>query len=185
VRLRSSDDDRTARLLEWIELHREVPFFAFLHIFDPHSPFEPYHPYDNLWMSPQEIAEHRKDMEKAKKFIESDFFKREGLANPAELKKAGVDQALPGRPAGLVRLLDPGDGRGDRTAVERLRDFHLDHDTVIAFASDHGEEFLEHGRPFHGFSTYGEMLNVPLVLSWPGSLPGGASTTWPLSTRRS
>jgi arylsulfatase A-like enzyme len=58
--------------------------------------------------------------------------------------------------------------------VERLSDLHLDHDTVIAFASDHGEEFLEHGRPFHGFSTYGEILNVPLVLSWPGALPGGA-----------
>ena len=23
----------------------------------PHSPFEAYHPYDNLWLSPQQIAE--------------------------------------------------------------------------------------------------------------------------------
>jgi arylsulfatase A-like enzyme len=162
------------RLLEWIELHREVPFFAFLHIFDPHSPFEPYHPYDNLWMSPQQIAEHRKDMEKAKKFIESDFFKREGLAYPSELKKAGVDQAryVAAQKAwydSSIRAMDVEIGR----LVERLSDLHLDHDTVIAFASDHGEEFLEHGRPFHGFTTYGEILNVPLVLSWPGALPAG------------
>jgi arylsulfatase A-like enzyme len=162
------------RLLEWVELHRDVPFFAFLHIFDPHSPFEPYHPYDNLWMSPQQVAEHRKDMEKAKKFIESDFFKREGLANPAELQKAGVDQEryLTDQKAwydSSIRAMDVEIGR----LVERLEDLHLDHDTVIAFASDHGEEFLEHGRPFHGYSTYGEILNVPLVLSWPGALPAG------------
>jgi len=162
------------RLLEWIELHREVPFFAFLHIFDPHSPFEPYHPYDNLWLSPQEIARHRKDMENAKEFIESDFFKREGLANPDELKKAGIDQErfLADQKAwydSSIRAMDVEIGR----LVERLEDLHLVHDTVIAFASDHGEEFLEHGRPFHGFSTYGEMLNVPLVLSWPRALPKG------------
>jgi arylsulfatase A-like enzyme len=163
------------RLLEWVELHRDVPFFAFLHIFDPHSPFEPYHPYDNLWLSPQQIADHRKDMEKAKKFIESDFFRREGLANPDELKKAGVDQAryLADEEAwydSSIRAMDVEIGR----LIERLQDLHLDHETVIAFASDHGEEFLEHGRPFHGYSTYGEILNVPLVLSWPGALPRGA-----------
>jgi len=162
------------RLLEWIELHREVPFFAFLHIFDPHSPFEPYHPYDNLWMSPQEIAQHRKDMEKAKKYIESDFNRRQALATPEELKKAGIDQAryLADQKAwydSSIRAMDVEIGR----LVERLQDLHLDHDTMIAFASDHGEEFLEHGRPFHGFSTYGEMLNVPLILSWPGALPKG------------
>jgi arylsulfatase A-like enzyme len=162
------------RLLDWIEVHREVPFFAFLHIFDPHSPFEPYRPYDNLWMTPQQVADHRKDMEKAKKFIESDFFKREGLAYPSELKKAGVDQAryVAAQKAwydSSIRAMDVEIGR----LMERLQDLGLDRDTVIAFASDHGEEFLEHGRPFHGFSAYGEMLNVPLVLSWPGALPGG------------
>jgi arylsulfatase A-like enzyme len=162
------------RLLEWIEIHREVPFFAFLHIFDPHSPFEPYQPYDNLWMSPQEIARHRRDMERAKKYIDEDFFRRQALANPAELKEAGIDQTryLNDQKAwydSSIRAMDVEIGR----LVERLEDLHLDHDTVIAFASDHGEEFLEHGRPFHGFSTYGEMLNVPLILSWPGALPQG------------
>ena len=171
---RTSKTSRTYvdRLLEWVELHREAPFFAFLHIFDPHSPFEPYHPYDNLWMSPQQVVEHRKDMEKAKKFIESDFFKREGLANPAELRKAGVDQDryLADQKAwydSSIRAMDVEIGR----LVERLQDLHLDHDTVIAFASDHGEEFLEHGRPFHGYTAYGEILNVPMVLSWSGALP--------------
>jgi arylsulfatase A-like enzyme len=49
----------------------------------------------------------------------------------------------------------------------------LAEDTLIAFISDHGEEFLEHGRHFHGYHTYGEMLNVPLMLWWPGGIPAG------------
>ena len=43
----------TDRLLEWIEAHRDVPFFARLHVFDPHSPFEPHPPYERMWMEPE------------------------------------------------------------------------------------------------------------------------------------
>jgi arylsulfatase A-like enzyme len=162
------------RLLEWIDGHSDVPFFAFLHVFDPHSPFEPYLPYDNLWMSPDEIARHRKDMERAKEFIEEEFFKREGLANPAELRRAGVDQqryvaAQKAWYDSSIRAMDVEIGR----LVERLEDLRIAESTLLAFTSDHGEEFLEHGRPFHGFNAYGEMLNVPLLLWWPTALPAG------------
>jgi len=44
---------------------------------------------------------------------------------------------------------------------------------LIVFTSDHGEEFLEHGRHFHGNSTYGEMTNVPLMFWGPEWIPGG------------
>ena len=40
------------RLLAWLERHRDVPFFAYLHIFDPHSPYEPYAPYNTKWSRP-------------------------------------------------------------------------------------------------------------------------------------
>jgi arylsulfatase A-like enzyme len=39
--------------------------------------------------------------------------------------------------------------------------------------SDHGEEFLEHGRTFHQQSAYGELANVPLFFWWPGRVPAG------------
>jgi arylsulfatase A-like enzyme len=57
--------------------------------------------------------------------------------------------------------------------IERLRDLGLGESTAIAVIADHGEEFLEHGRSFHGYSAYGEMLNVPLMLWWPGVVPAG------------
>ena len=164
------------RLVEWIDGHKDVPFFAFLHIFDPHSPFEPYRPYENLWMTPEEIAQHRRDMKKAREFIEEDFFKRQALANPEELERAGLDQeryvaAQKAWYDASIRAMDVEIFR----LVERLQELGLAESTLIAFGSDHGEEFLEHGRPFHGFNTYGEMLNVPLLLWWPGALPAGVT----------
>jgi arylsulfatase A-like enzyme len=174
----SSKTSRTYvdRLLEWIEGRKDVPFFALLHIFDPHSPFEPYRPYENLWMTPEESAQHRRDMETVKEFIEEDFFKWQALANPEELAKAGIDQesyvsAQKAWYDASIRAMDVEIFR----LIERLEELGLAESTLIAFGSDHGEEFLEHGRPFHGFNTYGEMLNVPLLLWWPGTIPGGLS----------
>jgi len=164
----------TDRLLEWIELHQDVPFFAFLHVFDPHSPFEPYLPYDSVWLSPQESAEHREQMEQVKEFIDDDFRKAEGLPNPEELAEAGIDQETyvfreKAWYDASILAMDVELGR----LMERLEEMGLAEDTLIAFVSDHGEEFLEHGRHFHGYSTYGEMLNVPLILHWPAAIPAG------------
>ena len=41
------------------------------------------------------------------------------------------------------------------------------------FLSDHGEEFLEHGRMFHGQTVYGELTQTPLIVRWPAGLPKG------------
>ena len=46
-------------------------------------------------------------------------------------------------------------------------------ETLLAFVSDHGEEFLDHGWGWHGNTVYGKAINVPLVLHWPGVLPSG------------
>lgn len=61
-----------------------------------------------------------------------------------------ADQALLG---GVVRYLK------ERGAWERA---------TVAVASDHGEEFFEHGSWEHGRSLYGEVLRVPLVIKFAG-----------------
>ena len=57
------------RLIPWLEEHRDEPFFVFLHVFDPHSPFRPRPPYDTLWGAPgskDRLAELEADMRKNK-----------------------------------------------------------------------------------------------------------------------
>ncbi len=72
------------------------------------------------------------------------------------------DGAIRGMDVEIARLL------------EGLRNLKLDRRAVVAYTADHGEEFLEHGKMFHGQSTYGELSNVPLILWRPGTVPAGA-----------
>jgi len=55
-------DERPAGLvneaiLPWIREHRDEPFFAWAHYFDPHQPFEPPPPYDQLFASEPYLGE--------------------------------------------------------------------------------------------------------------------------------
>ena len=54
-------------------------------------------------------------------------------------------------------------------------------DTAILLTSDHGEEFLEHGRTGHSFSLVESLLRVPLLVSVPG-LGGPARISEPVQT---
>lgn len=162
------------RLLLWLEDHHEVPFFAFLHVFDPHSPFEPNEPYSSKWMDPETMAEFREDMKKVADKVVFPFFKVQSLPNQVEMDASGVDQeSYIAREKiwydASILAMDAEIGR----LVERLEELGLADDVLIAFISDHGEEFLEHGRSFHGANPYGEHANVPLMLRWPAGLPAG------------
>jgi arylsulfatase A-like enzyme len=162
------------RLLPWLDQHRDMPFFVFLHVFDPHSPFEPQAPWNAVWMDPDAMAAHRKDMARVMEEIEFSFFKAQALPTRAEIDRAGVDPVtyVDREKAwydASIRAMDVELAR----VVERLEELGLRDDTLLVFVSDHGEEFLEHGRHFHGQNAYGEMINVPLFLSWPGVVPAG------------
>jgi arylsulfatase A-like enzyme len=43
-------------------------------------------------------------------------------------------------------------------------------DTVIVVTADHGEEFLEHGSRGHGQTLFDEVLRVPLIVHWRGTI---------------
>ena len=162
------------RLLPWLDAHRDVPFFVFLHVFDPHSPFEPYAPYDTLWADPSAKIEHARRVEQLQPFIDNPYMREQGLANIDQLTEAGVDPAaFVGHEVdwydASIRAMDVEIGR----LMEHVRGLGLADKTLVAFISDHGEELLDHGQHWHGNSTYGEMLNVPLLLHWPGVVPAG------------
>ena len=162
------------RLVPWLEDHRDAPFFIFLHVQDPHAPFEPYRPYDTAWAAPgsRDVFLERVDTIRASL---DDHQWRAAMPYDIEIEAAGVD-----REAFIAHELDWYDGsiRGMDTEVarlfEKLRELGLDDDTLLVFMSDHGEEFLEHGRHNHGATVYGEMVNVPLFFWWPGVVPAGA-----------
>lgn len=158
------------RLMPWLDDHAEQPFFVFLHVFDPHSPFRPLHPHDGRWLDGDSIAEHEADLEKVSDVVE--VFHH--LPSAKQLAEAGVDSEifLTAEKAwydGSIRAMDYEIAR----LLERLEQLGLREDTLIALVADHGEEFLEHGNHWHGHSAYGELVNVPMFVTWPGVVPEG------------
>jgi arylsulfatase len=162
------------RLSDWLDHHRDVPAFVYLHFMDPHSPYEPYPPYNTRWADPKWRDEYLRELEVLKKFIEAPFMADRGMPTRQELIKAGLDpevfiQFSKDWYDGSIRGMDAELAR----VVERLQELGLQDRSVIAFYADHGEEFHEHGRMWHGQSVYGEMIRVPLVLWGPGRVPKG------------
>jgi len=164
------------RLIPWLQDHRDVPFFVFLHLSDPHDPYRPNPPYDTMWADPSGAVEHEKEQQKVRDFIADPTLKAFRMPTRDELRKAGLDaERFVAQDRawydGAIRGMDDEIGR----LVEQLRILGLDQKTLLVFTSDHGEEFLEHGRMFHGQSTYGELSNVALILWAPGRVPPGVS----------
>ncbi len=169
------------RFLTWLDDHHDVPFFAFIHVFDPHDPFEPYPPYDLLWASPTGKEEHEARLEQVGESLGDDRrvgdgnrFGPERFPNREELEAAGVDPDVYAKHQldwydGSIRGMDAEIAR----LMEGLEQRGVADDTLLAFVSDHGEEFLDHGWGWHGNTVYGEAINVPLMLHWPGVLPAG------------
>jgi arylsulfatase A-like enzyme len=57
--------------------------------------------------------------------------------------------------------------------LRNLRERGVLDNTVLVVASDHGEQFGEHGITTHGNSLFTQLLRVPLVVRYPGHVPAG------------
>jgi arylsulfatase A-like enzyme len=160
------------RFLPWLESHKSVPFFAFLHLYDPHHPYKPKSPYDTLWADPAREKQHELETKKIVDAIANPLMKQFEAASKNEFQKAGVDpkkfiQHNIDLYDGSIRGMDSEIGR----LIERLKELNLDRKTMIVLAADHGEEFLEHGNTSHGQSVYGELTDVSLIFWAPQYLP--------------
>jgi arylsulfatase A-like enzyme len=125
-------------------------------------------------MDPEAAAAHREDMEEVKEAIALEFFRRQSLPTREEIARTDIDRETYVEREKIwydasIRAMDLELAR----LGERLEELGLAQDTLVVFLSDHGEEFLEHGYHFHGFHPYGEMINVPLIVRWPGVVPAG------------
>ncbi len=151
--------DNLGALREWLDDNGDERFFLFLHGYDAHTPYLN-EPEDREALSLEKKPPRRGVRPVCKR---SDSERR---------VRAFVDE------------YDAAIRRGDRNigiVVEELRRRRLLDRTVIVFTSDHGEEFLEHGRCFHLTTLYREVLHVPLIIAGPGLERGRRSRLVPAS----
>ena len=153
---RASAATLNRELLEWID-DLDRPFFAFVNYYEAHEPYLPPSPYD-------------------RRFTDDP---RRG--RPGNLEKYSPDVVLPERDMyeSTIAYLDAQLGLLRAELAERGL---LDR-TVVIITSDHGEQFGEHGMTSHGNSLYSPLLNVPLVMIHPSSVPAALRIEEPVTLR--
>lgn len=144
--------------ISWLE-GLNGSFLAVVHFYDPHIPYDPPPPYDDLYADsytgPLRTGEFQMDTMTSVN-SGSAVLSPEGLSAMVDL----YDGEIAFTDAELGRLL------------EYLRASGLSGSTLVIVTADHGEEFLEHSGIEHGRTLYQECLHVPLVMSGPG-IPRG------------
>lgn len=148
--------DIVDRSLDWLAAQPpEAPLFYWMHIFDPHLPYDPpaeFYPVGKPAPGVGPVWDIE-DLEAARAGTE---LSPAALAWIRQLYEAEVQYA----DRELGRFLDDLDARG-----------WLDQ-ALIILTADHGEEFGEHGGVDHGHSLYGELLRVPFLVHEPVHLRG-------------
>jgi arylsulfatase A-like enzyme len=139
----------------WLASIGDAPFFLWLHLMDPHSP---YYPKDvALKLMGQDIVTPYRA-----RYLNS-YWNRSDLG-PRRFARH-LDEVVALYDAG-VRWVDAQMSR----LVETLRGSSRWDNCIFAFTADHGEEFLDHGGRYHPPSRLmEELIHVPLLLRVPGS----------------
>jgi arylsulfatase A-like enzyme len=138
----------------WLASVGDKPFFLWLHLMDPHSP---YYPKDTAiaQMGQTPVTPYRA------RYLNS-YWLRSDL-DPRRLARHR-DAVIALYDAG-IRWVDTKVGR----LIETLRAERQWDDCIFAFTADHGEEFLDHGGRYHPPSRLmEELIHVPLLIRVPG-----------------
>ena len=189
----------TDQALEWLdeaEASPEERHFIFVHYYDVHSDYASEPAYEELFTRPYDGAVDGTGWQLTRANLDDaylalchdDFDPRKCTFGSADSPWV-VDESVSRLELGerdvqhLIDLYDAGIRQLD-TELGRLfrglRALGLEDETLLVITSDHGEEFMEHGRVDHFLPTWQEVLRVPLLLRGPG-LPVGLRVESPVS----
>ncbi|MBM3985951.1 MAG: sulfatase, partial [Planctomycetes bacterium] len=171
-KLRQALDPRLVNTmaLEWIEDNAERPFFAMVHYYATHTPYDPPEPYG--W---------RYDPDYRGPF--HPFLQSHGVAVLRALKEDPPREIFTPRDLQhLIALYDGGVAFQDEmlgALLDRLDALGVGDDTLVIVTSDHGEELFDHGVFEHDW-MFNTNLLVPLVVRLPGGAHAGTRVPWPV-----
>jgi arylsulfatase A-like enzyme len=150
ARLYSSAAEVTDNLCRWLD-RVESPFFAWVHYMDLHWPYH----LEEALTHPRDIAQAWQDQ--AVMYGRSNFNGKKPITAVQRKHFIGLyEQSLQFLDTQIGRLMDYLETSGDGS------------NTIVILISDHGEEFLDHGRWGHWESNlYDEILRVPLIIRMP------------------
>lgn len=142
----------------WLRDHADRRFFAFVHLFSAHTPYDPPEPFRSWYVDPEYDGPIQSFWAEDRRTIERGEYPPsiDDRSQIYDLYMGGVSKA--DHDIGLL-------------LAELERAGVLD-DTLVVISSDHGEDFGEGGRWEHNH-MYRSNLHVPLVICWPAGFDGG------------
>lgn len=152
-----------SRAIQFVdEQEKTTPFFLYLHLWDPHTPYGPPPPFDTMHYTPGS-AEYEMD---------------EVYAHAPEYYKAFLGEMKPSNPDDYASYVALYDGEISYVDVQvgrliaHLKNSGIWEDTLFVFVSDHGEAFGEADIHFDHHSLYDAVTHVALMAKVPGTAPG-------------
>ncbi len=129
----------------WLERYAHLPFFLFVHTYEPHAPYDAPEPWKL-------------------KFADPDYNGPPVMLGPDAVTEK-EKQHIRDRYDGGIAYTDHWAG----WFLDRLDGLGLRENTMVVLFSDHGEEFWEHGEVGHTSQIYDEVLWTPLIMRMPGN----------------
>lgn len=154
LRIFPSAESIIDRAISWLNSVGPRPFFLWLHLMDPHSPYYPsvesFRDLTGRTVSPGRARYLNEFWNRSDLTVERLESKKESIV---DLYDAGIRSA----DNQLARLVN---------VLKQSRQWD---DCAFVLTADHGEEFLEHGRRYHApVGLHQEIEHVPLLIHVPG-----------------
>jgi len=178
------DDARAMRdTIEAIRFAQGRPWFAYVQLMGPHSPYDPPGENWDRYQRPEEVVTREELL---------DILARSSLDGMGWMvKKLFIGPTREGECPGAVPCPEVTEHLKEERIHELIRDvydaeiFYSDSvvgeliqavrntgeydNTLIVFLSDHGEELNDHGGFHHGHSLYDEQIRIPIIVKPPNA----------------
>ena len=157
--------DSVLRLFDaWLSKHTNERFFTYVHFKEPHFPYNPPPPYDQLFGASTLFPEGLQVWDDVNRY---NIAAADGVVPEADVVKR------------IRALYDGNMAYADHLVGEllsRLDARGLREKTMVILTADHGEAMFEHEFIGHNTQLYEESIRVPLVISVPGLAPRRVKT---------
>lgn len=136
----------------------EKPFFAWIHLNPPHSPYLPPEPYKGMFDNSGDMLTFKTQLKQRNDLLEYRSVHGSFPAGLATLR-ARYDE--------FIRYCDS----QFKEFIEQMEEEGKLENTIIILSTDHGEIF-DHNNILHGDTLYEPETHIPLVIKEPGQTKG-------------
>ncbi|MCC2684510.1 MAG: sulfatase, partial [Paenibacillaceae bacterium] len=143
----------------------DQPFFLFLRHMDPHAPYLPPGHFERIFYDGDECDANNSSLQPVYDFKPfADFLS--SWFPPGCTDSRYIDAQYDGAIAYMDSCI--------QNLFTTLESLGVAEDTLVIVTADHGESLLEHECYYDHHGLYQPVLNIPLLMRFPGKIPAGA-----------